>query len=210
MNGTNYAHVLRIKDIEPHPNPEVERLEVIVLSNGTKLVTGKHYRIGDLGIHLMPGAAIPGWLAEQLWLVGKKRATAWFEVRTLELKGTVSPGLWCGRFYKNDTSQESVRHWQEMKERSDVYASEVKGDTVDAEGFIRWPFWRDHWTEGYTLDGYLGIIPAWKLSEGFAAGGMRPMASQANMPGTITTFQIRVLPSSTVAQTVDSHQIEEQ
>lgn len=196
--NTTFAVVERIRDIEPHPDPKIERLEVIVLTSGVKLVTGKHYRIGDRGVYLRPGCLIPGWLAEQLWLVGKKRAIAWFEVRSIPIGvddgiKVQSPGLWCGEWYRNDTSPESAVKAEEMlppslalteaawglianagggdwtKESAEWREAAVRwrrdyfialGKAVDGNGFLHWPFWREEWKEGFTLDGHFGIVEA--------------------------------------------------
>ena len=150
---TTFSVVERIRAIEPHPDPKIERLDVIELTSGVRLVTGKHYRVGDLGIYIRPGALIPGWLAEQLWLVGRKRAHAWFEVREIPIGlgdgiKVSSPGLWCGQFYKHDTSAESLEHFADMEAAGGVVCT--RGDD---QSWIAWPFWRTEWREGFTLDG---------------------------------------------------------
>ena len=157
---TTFAVVERLRAIEPHPDPRIERLEIVELTSGVRLVTGKHYRAGDLGIYIRPGALIPGWLAEQLWLVGRKRAHAWFEVREIPIGlgdgiKVNSPGLWCGQFYKHDTSAESLEHFADM-----AAAGGVVGMRGEQEGWISWPYWRLEWREGFTLDGHLGIVEA--------------------------------------------------
>ncbi len=157
---TTFAVVERIRAIAPHPDPRIERLEIVELTSGVRLVTGKHYRAGDLGIYIRPGALIPGWLAEQLWLVGRKRAHAWFEVREIPIGladgvKVNSPGLWCGQLYKHDTSTESLEHFGDM-----AAAGGVVGTRGDQEGWISWPYWRLEWREGFTLDGHLGIVEA--------------------------------------------------
>lgn len=153
---TTFAIVERVARIRPHRDPRITGLEVLILTNGVQLVTGKHYREGDLGIYLRPGCLIPGLLAEQLWLVGKKRAAAWFEVRAMpigihdapdELKED-SLGLWCGEWYMNDKTAESATKAAEF------------GSELDAQGFIHWRFWRPEWQPGHTIDGHFGIVEA--------------------------------------------------
>lgn len=146
----SFAVVRRIVAIEPHPDPERTRIEVIELDDGTKLVTGKHYRAGLLGIHLKPGCLIPGWLAEQLWLVGKKRAKEWFEVRSITIVGVESPGLFCGAEYLKDASIESEWRYRDL---------ESQGGRQLEEGWITWPAWRESWHPGIELDAYLGVVP---------------------------------------------------
>lgn len=184
---TTFAVVERIKAIRPHKDPRINALEVLTLTNDVQLVTGKHYRVGDLGIYLRPGCLIPGLLAEQLWLVGKKRAISWFEVKAMpmgihdapdDLK-EMSLGLWAGEWYKHDKSAESMVKAQE------IIAADVL-DGQDAEGFLRWHFWRPDWTEGYCLDGHFGIVEAVEQPKGTKHDKRfrkpRPRSSKAERP----------------------------
>ena len=146
------AVVGRITDIQPHPN--ADRLEIIsfdygrgqlydpVLPDIQSLVTGKHYRVGDLGVWLKPGAWIPGWLAHDLWLVGKERAQEPFEVREMPLRGVNSPGLWCGQWYRKDSSKESRLRWDDYQ----------RGGGRIVEGWIEWARWNPEWRVGDAVD----------------------------------------------------------
>lgn len=155
----SYSVVARVVAIEPHPNPEITRLELVRLNcvndyNETDavLVTGKHYRVGQLGIWVRPGAWIPGWLAMELWLVGKKRSNSWFEVREIEIRGTASPGLFCGQVYMKDGSAESEQRFVEAISHGGKQLPEESPD------WISWPYWRPEWKTGDVLDDYLGIV----------------------------------------------------
>jgi tRNA-binding EMAP/Myf-like protein len=145
------AVVARISSIHPHPN--ADRLEIIHadFAEGRTicLVTGKHYRIGDLGVWLKPGALIPGWLAHDLWLVGKNRSSENFTVREIEIRGVASPGLWVGQWYRNDSSKES-------KLRADELAR-GGGEVVD--GWISWARWHPLWSVGDVVDEELEVRP---------------------------------------------------
>ncbi len=94
---------------------------------------------------------ISGWLAHDLWLVGKKRRDEPFEVRNIEIRGVPSPGLWIGEWYKNDRSKES-------KLRTDGYV----GGARDEFGFIKWPWWDDNWKVGSVIVG----LDTWEPSRG--------------------------------------------
>lgn len=188
------AVVTRILKVEPHPDPTATRTEVIHVlippglcencpppppgepqggrGAAQQLVTGKHYRAGDLGVWLRPGGYIPGWLARSLWMVGKARANAWFEVRSIPIGppgGTVkveSPGLWCGMYYQTDTSRESHEHYEEMREQGGVEvwrnsAGELwegLGQRAEFTPWIRWPYWKARWQVGDVLDDHLGVL----------------------------------------------------
>lgn len=153
------AVVCRIDTIRPHPN--ADRLDVIRVYNplppdprwpayaaeDRELVTGKHYRAGDLGVWLKPGAWIPGWLAYQLWMVGKKRAEEPFEVREIEIRGVASPGLWVGSWYRNDSSKESALRADDLR----------RGGGTEVNGWISWGRWDPLWEFGQAVDSQLGV-----------------------------------------------------
>lgn len=156
LSQVSLAIVGYITNIEPHPN--ADRLEIIEVLHAelgppgadapsVRLVTGKHYRIGDFGVWLRPGAWIPGWLARELWLVGKERAAQPFEVREIEIRGVNSPGLWCGQWYRTDSSKES-------RLRADERA--LGGGKV-VDGWIGWERWDLHWGLGDAVDEALGV-----------------------------------------------------
>jgi hypothetical protein len=124
------AQVVKVAAIIPHPDPETIRLEILSLSNGIEIVTGKHYEVGQLGIYIPAKAMIPGWLAEELWLVAK--GDAWFEVQSKVMRGVPSPGVFIGQRYRKDKDRPSF----------------------DWETF---PQWRDRWVEGDDVAAYLGV-----------------------------------------------------
>lgn len=168
------AVVGRIIDIDPHPN--ADRLDILRLEfpiGYESLVTGKHYRVGDLGIWLQPGAWIPGQLAYELWMVGKQRASEPFEVREIEIRGVASPGLWCGRWYRNDSSKESRLRADEL----------ARGGGQVVDGWIKWARWNDAWRPGDIVDAELGI-------------GSSPSSSGVEQPVSNRTVTVGSLPAS--------------
>lgn len=161
--------VARVIEVVPHPN--ADRVEVIRISSSaririglvdgyaetTTLVTGKHYRAGDLGVWLQPGASIPGWLANHLWEAGKKKAsdsTYRFTVMEKQLRGIASPGLWIGKFYQTDTSAESHDHARELKEHGGIETFR------EGVSWITPPYWNPEWKVGDVVDAELGVEPA--------------------------------------------------
>lgn len=170
----SFSVVAKVVQIVPHPN--ADKLDVLTLlwTDGpshtggesfdmVKVVTGKHYREGQLGVYIRPGCLIPGWLAEDLWLLGTQKAhEQWFEVRTIKMRGIESPGLFCGETYQKDYAD--PRSLALFDKRLDV-GRDVGEDTIaiitedEFRGIIKWPYWRKHWKVGDVLDNYLGIIP---------------------------------------------------
>lgn len=146
------ATVVFIDAIRSHPDPEVTRLEVIRVAGAvegpTELVTGKHYRVGQRGIWIRPNAWIPGWLARELWLVGKRRESEMFEVRSINIKGVQSPGLFCGEIYQKDGSLASEQRYEQMAEG---------GAYEMGAGWISWPYWKESWRVGDDVTRELGI-----------------------------------------------------
>lgn len=118
MGGQHPAHVAfatvhRIAKVEPHPNPDVLRLEVVTLKSGVVLVTGKHYRAGDLGVFIRAGCMIPGWLAASMWHGNKQ---SWFTVSEREYFGVKSAGLLAGAVWRVDADSE-FEPWDRWEER---------------------------------------------------------------------------------------------
>jgi tRNA-binding EMAP/Myf-like protein len=124
------AEVVLIKSIKPHPN--AERLDLVEVQRGegknVTLVTGPHYRAGSRGVWIHPDTRIPGYLARDLWLSGS--GNEWFEVRQLEMRGVVSPGLLSGEVWQKDRSAD----WE------------------------RWPLFLDSWKVGRDVANYLGVV----------------------------------------------------
>jgi tRNA-binding EMAP/Myf-like protein len=158
------AQVTTIQSITKHPN--ADRLDVLKVSliipfhNSTninlrfQLVTGKHYKEGDQGIWLLPGAVIPGWLAYDLWLVGKTKASDKdysFTVKQIPIRGVESCGLWIGKYYQVDTSQESHDHAKELLEHG---GTEV---VRQGQSWITPSYWNPEWKTGDIVDKELGI-----------------------------------------------------
>jgi tRNA-binding EMAP/Myf-like protein len=143
------AIVCRVAKIEKHPN--ADRLELVTVDyewGASTVVTGPHYAEGQLGIYIRPGAVIPGYIAEDCWLVGRGGSNAWTPIVTKNMRGIESPGLFCGAFYK--------------KLRGDPRSEErftLQGEPLD-DDWIAWRYWRDHWKVAEDVSAYLGIRAA--------------------------------------------------
>ena len=194
LDPESLAVVGKVIDIRPHLDPEVTRLEVLSVAfrkNPDKseqvidLVTGKHYRVGQLGIWVRPGAWIPGWLAMELWLVGKKRSKSWFEVRSINIRGVESPGLFCGQIYMKDGSDASAIRYAEL---------EAHGGVV-GEGWIHWPYWRIEWQLGDVLDDYLGVVPTCPRSSVEEQRLVKPEVAVSQGIGTVATPILSATPA---------------
>lgn len=145
------AVVARIVEIRPHPT--AERLEVLRIRWPTvvgllywteELVSGKHYRENDLGVHIRPGAIIPGWLARQLWL---PVVDGTFTVRNMPVGGVSSPGIWAGEWYRNDKSRPSRLNSK----------SRAQGADREVDGWLHWGPFAPEWEPGDIVSARLGI-----------------------------------------------------
>lgn len=125
------AQIVRVHRLLPHP--DAEALDVLDLADGQRLVahvvTGKHYEAGQLGIFIRQGVMIPGWLAEDLWLV--KTCERWVPIEERVMRGVLSDGVYCGS------------RWRKTPEHP----------------WIDWALWRRRWTVGQDVSAFLGLIP---------------------------------------------------
>lgn len=113
------AVVCRLQSVEPHPN--ADKLEVVRFSlptvwrkgepNAVQCVTGPHYKAHTEGVWFRPGAMLPGWLMEEMWL-GKGIKT--FEVRSFPIRGELSDGIFAGSVWRKtpDAEFERWRFWK--------------------------------------------------------------------------------------------------
>lgn len=119
------AIVTSIMTVDKHP--DADRLDVVMLANGLKVVTGEHYGPGEQCVFIDAGSIIPGWLAEDMWMVKKGRKEVLVEERII--RGVTSKGIIAGKRY------------QKNRERP----------------LEPWPMWREWWQRGDDVSEFLGI-----------------------------------------------------
>jgi hypothetical protein len=144
----NRVRIVEVTSLEAHPN--ADRLDVLTLWDGqmvdgwmvkSRLVTGKHYREGQLGVLIPVGAILPGPLAVDMWLWGAKPDKPW-TVGAKDMRGIRSAGLFSGREYRVDPNDpRSVERYAQNMNPADSY--------VDlASGWLKWGMWNDAWQLG--------------------------------------------------------------
>src|SRR6266568_4340872 len=89
--------IVRIRGIDVHP--DADRLVILRLNVGVDVVAGPHYEEGQLGVYIPAPVIIPGWLAEDLWMV--KKGDRWVVVEPRIMRGVPSPGIFCGQRWRN-------------------------------------------------------------------------------------------------------------
>jgi tRNA-binding EMAP/Myf-like protein len=153
------VYVVEINEIVPHPN--ADRLEILQLARPDpvqgawfeQIVAGKHYAKGSRGVYLPPGCILPGWLAEDMWLVGFGNANRWFTIESKVMRGVPSPGLFAGEWYMKDRGDEqSVRRYAKLRE-----AGATMLTTTDNKEWLRWPMWQSRWKVGDDVGDYIGV-----------------------------------------------------
>ena len=88
MSDLKLATIERIVDIFPHPDPEVEKLEIAKVLNFTCVVGKGAFKVGDLCILIQPDSVLPD--AEWTALYKKYNSK---RVKALQLKGVWSFGI---------------------------------------------------------------------------------------------------------------------
>ncbi len=85
----------KIKEILPHPDPEVERLEIANLENVSfQFVVPKNkFQPNDLVVYFPIDAVIPEDVLEKLKLKGKLSGSNKNRVKTISLRGAISQGI---------------------------------------------------------------------------------------------------------------------
>lgn len=111
------AIVVRLETVTPHPN--ADRLDVLRFAIPidyrvygclmVTLVAGKHYKKGKEGVWFTPGAILPGYMADEMW-VGHKP----FEVRDFPVRGVQSQGLFAGSIWRK-TPEHPYEPWRFWK-----------------------------------------------------------------------------------------------
>ena len=122
-DSVSYSTISRIITIRDHPASNAHQLDVVHLDvrhEHVTIVTGKHYRAGDLGLYIRPGCRIPGWLAEE----GDFGTTGWFDVIEITKKGVPSPGIFYGSVWRKKKGKPYLK-WRWWK------SEWQEGDTLD-------------------------------------------------------------------------------
>jgi hypothetical protein len=124
----NNCCIVSTLKLQDHPNDTNLQIGVIL---GHNVVVGRHYDEGVIGFHIPCGCVVPDKLLEEMWLKGKLSGSKKNKVKTREMKGIVSDGL----FYAS---------------RYFVFKDGVKT-------YIESPSWNSNWQEGHDVSDELGI-----------------------------------------------------
>ncbi len=111
-------------------HPDADRLVLLELSNGVTVVTGDHYEEGQRGIYIAPYSTIPGYLAEDLWMLGKGNTNQWVDIGERVVRGINSPGTFAGAKWRTEPGKPWNTTW----------------------------YFRDRWKDGDDVSDFLGIL----------------------------------------------------
>jgi hypothetical protein len=132
---SNTVTVGKIK-LQDHPtNPDLQ----IGTINGHQVVVGRHYDPDTLGFFIPEGAIVPDKLADEMWVRGRLAGKQRNRVKTRELHGVHSEGLFYGSCYWTKQGNQ----WIEVSS----------------------PSWNNNWKEGDDVAKEVGITFAEELVE---------------------------------------------
>lgn len=86
------CEVVRVK-IEKHPDPEVNKIELVKVGGYTSIATIGKFKTGDLAVYIPEAAIVPLKILEELSLVGRLAGSEKNRVKAIKLRGVVSQGL---------------------------------------------------------------------------------------------------------------------
>lgn len=89
------CEISRIEDLIPHPDPEVERLEMARVKGWYVMVRKGTFQPGDPCLYLAPDTVLTSEL-EQLWLDGSKFRLEGGRIRAIKFRNAISQGLIVG------------------------------------------------------------------------------------------------------------------
>lgn len=81
----------KIEKVYPHPNPDVDRLELVEILNYQVVTQKGQWKVNDIAFYVLPDATLPeneSWCESYLNYLGRGR-----RVKTIKLKGEYSNGL---------------------------------------------------------------------------------------------------------------------
>ena len=93
----NLASIQRVAALNPHPDPEVERLELATVLGWQLVVAKEEVKVGQVIVYCEIDSMLPGnaeWLPPAVKArVEKSKKKDWFCVKTIRLRGALSQGL---------------------------------------------------------------------------------------------------------------------
>src|SRR4051794_29059955 len=121
---SNFAVTAEKLIIHPHPDPEVNRIELAQVGGYRAVVPKGMYRTGDWAIYIPEQAIVPEDLLVELGLAGKLAGPAKNRVKAMWFRGELSQGLVC-----------SPRRFSEVNLAA---ANAAKMDFSEALGISKW------------------------------------------------------------------------
>lgn len=102
--------VCKITNLQNHTGPNGKEFQTFE-AGGYKLVTGKHYKEGQLGIVIPPGAVLPDDILDDMWLRGRLAGAKRNRVVAKTMFGKLSEAIFYGSEYEVDGKLVNSRAW---------------------------------------------------------------------------------------------------
>ena len=91
--STHIIEIIEIKEIHQHPDPEVERLEVIPIAGWKTCVRKGEFKIGDKAIYIPPDYMVPVNLEYFSFLKDNNKDKTHVRIKAKKIRGIISYGL---------------------------------------------------------------------------------------------------------------------
>ena len=99
------ATVGHIENLRPHPGADhMDVMDFVCPQYRTQIVTGRHYKNGERGLHIREGEIVPDELAEEMLLLGRLAGRRKSRVKNKKMCGVDSNGIFydqSGRYYRD-------------------------------------------------------------------------------------------------------------
>jgi hypothetical protein len=114
------CRICRIANLQNHVSKKGKEFQTFE-AGGYKLVTGKHYKEGQLGIVIPPGAILPNNILEDMWLKGRLAGAKRNRVVAKTMFDQHSEAIFYGQEYEDNGVHIKSRAWNpDWKEGDDV------------------------------------------------------------------------------------------
>jgi hypothetical protein len=122
--------VCKITNLQDHISEQGKEFQTFE-AGGYKLVTGKHYKEGQLGIVIPPGTVLPDNILEDMWLKGRLAGKKRNRVVAKQMFGMQSEAIFYGQEYEHNGVPIKSRAWNPAWKDGDEVSKEIGASFKD-------------------------------------------------------------------------------